>query len=150
MAIHAEFEINVNRRHAVTLNVPRLGHSQLTDAPYQSPNPVDDLPRSYLWLLLRWRTLPTTFFIALGLAGVCSGVWFTCYFWYSALAYEAPLIYPDNYKALVRWPALILISCVCLVGAIRLWRGRFVTGLLLPIGSYFSAMGLFYAIDNLW
>jgi hypothetical protein len=123
---------------------------QLTGAPYQPPNLIDDLPPSRFWRVVRWRTLPTTFFFLLGLAGVCSGIWFTCYFWYLAFAHDAPLIYPDNYRALVRWPALIVISSTCIIGAIQLWRGRFVVGPLVSIGSYFSAMGLFYAIDNLW
>ena len=86
----------------------------------------------------------------MGLVGVAVGIWLTCYFWYCALAYDAPLIYPDNYKALVRWPLFGLLSGVCIVGSVYVWRGRFLLGALLSIGSYFVARTVFYAIDNYW
>ncbi|WP_168567239.1 hypothetical protein [Crateriforma spongiae] len=110
---------------------------------------VSDSP-SIVWLLIRWRTIPTLAFGLLGCVGLVAGIWFTAYFYYSTFAYEPPLIYPDNYKPLVRWPALIAIAVVCLRGALCVWRGRYAFGSLLAIGSYFAAMGLFYAIDNFW
>ena len=85
-----------------------------------------------------------------GVVGFCCSIAFAIYFYYCTFAYDAPLIYPTNYKPLLRWPILAVLSCICLLGSIKFWRGRFTLGSLMSLGSYFLARQVNWAVDDLW
>ncbi|KLU02348.1 hypothetical protein RISK_005414 [Rhodopirellula islandica] len=120
------------------------------NSPYTPPLTTDSVAPSRFRRLARWRTIPVVVFGLGGLAGIASGLWLTAYFWYTAFAWDAPLIYPDNYRALVRWPIFTVLSVICFWGAIKIWRGGFKVGLLASIGAYCAARLVFILINDLW
>jgi hypothetical protein len=148
--LHAAFLLAFANHHPCSTKRmdPKL-HSPYTP-PQATDSATDRVTPSLFRRLARWRTIPVVVFGMGGLVGIASGLWLTAYFWYTALAWDAPLIYPDNYKALVRWPIFTVLSVICLWGAVRIWRGGIKTGLAASIGAYCVARLTFFVIDDLW